>query len=47
MGEKPKLVLGRKERKNKKCRLGKSRKLETVEKMGRKGCPGTTERGDI
>ena len=26
MGEKPKLVLGRKERKNKKCRPGESRK---------------------
>ena len=47
MCERPKLVLGRKERKNKKCRPGESRKQETVEKMVQKGWPGTTEKGDM
>ena len=32
--------LGRGERKNKKCRPGKSRKEENIEKMGPNGWPG-------
>ena len=37
---------GREERKNKKCRPCKSRKEETVEKMGANGCPGNPQKGD-
>ena len=38
--ERGKFVLGRDERKKKKCRPGKSRKQENMEKMGPNGCPG-------
>ena len=45
--EKLRVCLGRDEGKNKKCRPCKSRKEETVEKMGPNGCPGKTGEGDI
>ena len=38
--ERGKVLLGREERKNQKCRPGKSRKQEIVEKMGAIGWPG-------
>ena len=44
--ERGKFVLGREERKNKKCSPGKSRKEETVEKMGPNGWPGNPGKGD-
>ena len=43
--EKLRVGLGRDERKKKKCRPGKSRKEETVEKMGQNGGQGSQERG--
>ena len=44
--ESGKFVLARKEGKNKKCRPGKNRKEENVEKMGPNGWPGNPGKGD-
>ena len=45
--ERGKVLLGRDERKIKECRAGKSRKEESVEKMGPNGWPWNPEKGDI